>query len=137
MRRRLHSPGQPPRVVVLRRAGRTGAIAATVVLALGSLPFAAFPKPRPGSPCRVAIEQPLEGEILYGSIDLFARVECPRGEEADRVIFLIDGEIIAESTRPPHHAFWDAGDAFRPHLVEVRLIDRHDRVASPEKVKPE
>ena len=69
------------------------------------------------SPCRVSLIEPREGEILYGMVDLSAEAVCPESTAPDRVQFLADGEVVAEATRAPFRAVWEAGGTFRQHLI--------------------
>lgn len=111
-----------------------------VLLALLALPDTVMaldpPVANPGSPCSITLIQPHEGEILYGMVDLAAEVDCPDGTVLDRVQFLADGELVAESTRAPYRAAWEAGGTFRNHLIQVRLIDRQGRVAQDVRATP-
>jgi VWFA-related protein len=115
-----------------RDRSRTLALAAAIA-ALLAAPAAATPPDPPaagtGSPCRVTLIDPREGEILYGVVDLSAEVDCPDSTAPDRVQFLADGEMVAEVTRAPYRAVWEAGGTFRKHLIQARLVDREGRVA--------
>jgi VWFA-related protein len=84
---------------------------------------------RIASTCSIAIERPLDGQILYGAVEIMVRTGCPDDTAVDRVVFMVDGEVVSEKSRKPYRMVWEAGGAFRSHLVEVRLIDGLQRVA--------
>ncbi len=81
------------------------------------------------SACSIAIERPLDGKILYGAVEIVTRTGCPDDISVDRVIFMVDGAVVAEKARGPYRMVWEAGGAFRPHLIEVRLVDSLQRIA--------
>ncbi len=120
-----------------RARGLSRAAAIAVLLAVPAA-TAAFDPPDTGagSPCRVSLIEPGEGEILYGMVDLSAEAVCPESTAPDRVQFLADGEVVAEATRAPFRAVWEAGGTFRKHLIQVRLIDREGRVAQDLRATP-
>jgi VWFA-related protein len=111
-----------------------------VIAALLAIPGAAAaldpPATGTASPCRVSLIEPREGEILYGMVDLSAEAVCPDSTAPDRVQFLADGELVAEATRTPYRAVWEAGGTFRKHLIQARLIDREGRVAQDVRATP-
>jgi VWFA-related protein len=109
-----------------------GAGLAAILLGLGIPAAGASAEPPAGgtaSPCRVTIVEPGEGTILYGVVDLLAVAACPESTAPDRVQFLADGEVVAEAMRAPYRAVWEAGGAFRRHLIEAVLFDREGRIA--------
>src|SRR5262249_23296966 len=108
------------------------AVAAEVTAATGG----AVPPPDPAmqgrlpSPCQVRLTEPLANGLLYGMSDAVAEVQCPQGEEAASVTFLVDGKGAGIATRARWRSSWDAGNTFGARLVEARLLDRSGRMAT-------
>jgi Ca-activated chloride channel family protein len=73
------------------------------------------------SALHVALLAPPKGQPLFGEVEIIA--DIVPAEEAARVEFLIDGEVVGTVTSPPFKVVVDIGQENREHLLEVRAVD--------------
>ncbi len=84
----------------------------------------------------VLITSPAAGVPLFGEVELAAEVVGDDGGAARRVELLVDGEAVAELTRPPYRLRVDLGDANREHVFEARLYGADGLLAEALLVSP-
>ena len=75
----------------------------------------------PANALHVALLAPPKGEPLFGEVEIIA--DIVPAEEAARVEFLVDGEVVGTVTSPPFKVVVDIGQENREHLLEVRAVD--------------
>ena len=69
----------------------------------------------------VSLTSPPPGQPLFGVIELTADIYPP--EEASRVEFYVDGELIGRVEAPPWQLQFDIGQDNREHRLEARAYD--------------